>query len=173
MRRMIGTGTAFVLVMWAVTAAYAQAPAGGMSIMPGQSVGAYHIGQDISVLVSALGPINEADDIPGSQYTGYYWPLKRIGAIADKQTNKIVALIVQLDENYRTDKGVSAGTELDALRAAYGQEDSVDSTDDDDTLVYDNLGIAFAVDKAGALSSRVSAIWVFGSGQYKSIFDQQ
>ena len=67
---------------------------------------------------------------------------------------------------------MSAGTDMDSVRSAYGKEDRVDSHEDDDTLVYDTLGVAFLVDKDGALGSRVSAIFVFASGQYKNIFQQ-
>ena len=168
-RRFAGAGVTLLLVVWAATAAFAQNTS---SIQPGQAVGTWRLGQDVTQLVTTLGPIHSEDDIPGSSLTGYYWPLKRIGAIADKTTKKIVALVVSLDEGYRTDKGVSAGTDLDAVRTAYGHEDSVDSHQDDDTLVYDTLGVAFVVDKSGALGSRVSVIFVFGSGQYKNIFEQ-
>jgi hypothetical protein len=190
-RQLVGAGAALWFVVWAATAAFAQgtpsapaqtapnAPAqtapnasGSGAIEPGQAVGNYRLGQDVTQLVTTLGPIHSEDDIPGSTLTGYYWPLKRIGAIADKNTKKIVALVVSLDEGYRTDKGVSAGTDMDTVRTAYGHEDSVDSHEDDDTLVYDSLGVAFVVDKSGALGSRVSVIFVFGSGQYKKIFQQ-
>jgi hypothetical protein len=174
-QRIIGTGVTLLLVMWIGTAALAQgAPAAGSgaAILPGQAIGTFHLGQDVTQVVTTLGPIHSEDDIPGSSLTGYYWPLKRIGAIADKTTNKVVALIVSLDDGYRTDKGVSAGTDMDSVRSAYGKEDRVDSHEDDDTLVYDTLGVAFLVDKDGALGSRVSAIFVFASGQYKNIFEQ-
>jgi len=174
-RRIIGTGVMLLFVAWAGTAALAQGTAAAGTtgaISPGQAIGSFHLGQDVTQVVTSLGPIHSEDDIPGSSLTGYYWPLKRIGAIADKTTNKVVALIVSLDDGYRTDKGVSAGTDMDAVRRAYGKEDSVDSHEDDDTLVYDTLGVAFLVDKSGALGSRVSAIFVFGSGQYKNIFEQ-
>jgi len=175
MQRIIGTSAALLLVMWVGTAALAQGtPAAGATtpILPGQAVGAFHLGQNVSEVVTTLGPLHSEDDLPGSSLTAYYWPLKRIGAIADQSTNKVVALIVSLDEGYRTDKGVGAGTDMDAVRSAYGHEDSVDSHEDDDTLVYNTLGVAFLVDKSGALGSRVSAIFVFGSGQYKNIFEQ-
>jgi len=174
-RRIIGTGVMLLFVAWAGTAALAQGTAAAGTtgaISPGQAIGSFHLGQDVTQVVTSLGPIHSEDDIPGSSLTGYYWPLKRIGAIADKTTNKVVALIVSLDDGYRTDKGVGAGTDMDAVRSAYGKEDSVDSHEDDDTLVYDTLGVAFLVDKSGALGSRVSAIFVFGSGQYKTIFEQ-
>src|SRR5580658_6448415 len=112
-QRIMGACITLLLVMWGGTAALAQgAPAAGAgaAILPGQAIGTFHIGQDVTQVVTALSPIHSEDDIPGSSLTGYYWPLKRIGAIADKTTNKVVALIVSLDDGYRTDKGVTAGT---------------------------------------------------------------
>jgi len=169
MRRFIGPGLGLITVAFLVTGVSAQS----LSIVPGQSIGSFRIGQDLPGVLDALGPLHSRDEFPGRPFTGYYWPLKRIAVIVNKTTQKVAALGVQLDDTYRTDKGVGAGTEMDAVRSAYGTEDGVDSHEDDDTLVYDKLGVAFVVDKSGALGSRVSFILIFGAGHYQDIFKAQ
>jgi hypothetical protein len=173
MRRLFGVALALLMVVAGGAGAYAQGSPTASPISPGQSVGGFRLGENVTDMVTSLGPIHSEDDIPGSNLTAYFWPLKRLGAIADKNSSKVVALVVSLDDGYRTDKGVAAGTEMDSVRTAYGHEDSVDSHEDDDTLVYDQIGVAFLVDKSGALGSRVSAIFVFNPGQYKTIFQQE
>lgn len=170
MRWLIGAGLAVLLAVGVlVTGAAAQST----PVVPGQSIGGFRLGQDISPIVDSLGPLHSEDDLPGAALTGYYWPLKRIGAIVDKDSHKVVGLVVSLDDTYTTDKGVAAGSEMEQVRTAYGAEDSVENHQDDETLVYDKLGVAFVVDKAGALGSRVSVIFVFGSGHYHEIFRDQ
>lgn len=169
MRRFIGVTLALFVVVATVTAAGAQ----GGPVVPGESVGDFHLGADVSTIVSALGPLHSEDDLPGDALAGYYWPLKRIGAIADKTSHKIVALAISLDDSYRTSKGVAVGTEMDAVRAAYGVEDETADHQDDETLIYNKLGVAFVVDKSGALGSHVSVVFVFDSGHYHDIFQEQ
>jgi len=160
-------------VFFAVGALVTGAAAQGMPVIPGLSIGGLRLGQDAPPIVNTLGPLHSEDDLPGNTLTGYYWPLKRIGVIADKTSHKVVGLVVSLDEMFTTDKGVGAGSEMERVRTAYGPEDSVESHQDDQTLVYDKLGVAFVVDKAGALGSRVSVIFVFGPGHYHEIFTDQ
>jgi len=169
MRRIIGFGMAFTLVTVLTVAASAQ----DLSIMLGQGIGDLQIGQDLESVLTALGPLHSQDDLPGGAYRGYYWPLKRIGVIADKESKKIVALAVSYDEEYRTEKGIAAGADMDTIRVAYGQEEDVESHQEDDTLIYDKLGVAFVVDKSGALGGRISVIFVFGQGRYHDIFTEQ
>jgi len=172
MRRLIGVAVAVLVMLGGSTAGSIRSAAAEPAIVPGSAIGTFRLGENVSDLVSALGPIHSEDDIPGSSLSGYYWPLKRIGAIADKSSNKVVALVVSLDDGYQTEKGVGAGAEMNTVRTAYGAEDSIDSHEDDDTLVYDKMGVAFVVDKSGALGSRVSVVFVFNPGQYKTIFQQ-
>jgi hypothetical protein len=169
MRRLIRVS----LVPLVIAAIVATAGAQGTSVIPGQSVGDFHLGADVSAIVGALGPLHSQDDLPGDTFAGYYWPLKRIGAIADKGSHKVVALAISLDDSYRTNKGVSAGTEMDAVRAAYGAEDETADHQDDETLIYNKLGVAFVIDKSGALGSHVSVIFVFDPGHYHDIFKEQ
>ena len=55
MQRIIGTGVTLLLVMWIGTAALAQgAPAAGAgaAILPGQAIGTFHLGQDVTQVVT-------------------------------------------------------------------------------------------------------------------------
>lgn len=168
MRRLVGSSVAVLFIGAMVTVAAAQ----GAPIIPGHSIGGFQLGQDVGNVLNNLGPLHSQDDLPGNALTGYYWPLKRLGAIADKETHKVVALVVSLDDSYATEKGVAAGTEMETVRTAYGPEDTVDNHQDDQTLVYDKIGVAFVVDKSGALGSRVSVIFVFDPGHYHQIFKE-
>ena len=152
----------------AVLSATASAQAAG--IVPGQGIGTYRIGEDATPIVTTLGPLHSEDDLAGGSYRGYFWPLKRIGVIVNTQTKRVAAVALSLDDTLQTEKGVTVGTEMDQIRAAYGREESVDSHEDDDTLVYNNLGVAFVVDKSGALGGRISVIFVFRQGDYNHIF---
>jgi hypothetical protein len=166
MRRLSGLALALVGVVALATAGAAQ----GSLVVPGRGIGDYQLGQALDPMVSALGPLHSANDLPSGTMTGYYWPLKRIGVIADNNSKRVIALVVSLDDTYKTDRGVAVGADINAFRTAYGNEDRVDQHQDDDTYVYDKLGIAFVVDNGGALDRRVSLIYVFAPGQYTSIF---
>lgn len=162
--------TSYALALTAVVAMATAAAAQGSSVIPGKAIGDYQLGQVLDPLVSTLGPLHSSDDLPSGTMTGYYWPLKRIGIIADKDTKKVVALVVSLDDSYKTDRGIAIGSDIGAFRGAYGKEDSIDEHQDDSTYVYDKLGIAFVVDNGGALDQRVSLMYVFPPGHYSSIF---
>lgn len=169
MRHLIG----FSLALAAVALIAATASAESAFIVPGQSIGDFQIGEDLRSVVDVLGPLHTREDLPLRPFTGYFWPLKRIGVIAERGTSRVVALAISLDEAYQTDKGIGAGTEMDSIRTAYGPEDLEESHDEDETLIYDKLGVAFVVDKSGALGSRVSLILVFEAGHYQEIFKPQ
>ena len=168
MQRVIGIVVVLAVIAGTVAAASAQ----GIGIVPGLTLGTFQIGQDLGPIITTLGPLHSEDDLPGGTFRGYYWPLKRIGVIINMQTQKVAALAISYDDTYRTEKGIMAGAEMDAIRSAYGKEESVDTHQDDETLVYDKLGVAFVVDKNGALGGRVSVIFVFNQGHYKDIFQQ-
>lgn len=166
MQRFIG----FVIVVALIAAMSTAVSAQNLGIVPGQAIGRFQIGQDLAPILTTLGPLHSEDDLPGGTFRGYYWPLKRIGVIVHLQTRKVAALAISYDDSLQTEKGVMAGSEMDAIRTAYGKEETVDTHQDDETLVYDKLGVAFVVDKNGALGGRVSVIFVFGQGHYKDIF---
>ena len=166
MRRLSSLVLALIGVAALATAGAAQAPA----LVPGKAVGDFQLGQVIDPMVSSLGPLHSSDELPTGTMMGYYWPLKRIGAIAAKDSKKIVALVVSLDDTYRTDHGVGVGSDVDALHGAYGKEDAIAQHQDGSTFIYDKLGIAFVVDTGGPLDQHVSLIYVFSPGQYHSVF---
>lgn len=166
MQRVIG----FVVVISLIAAMSAAVSAQSSGIVPGQAIGRLQLDQDLAPILTTLGPLHSEDDLPGGAFRGYYWPLKRIGVIVNLQTRKVAALAISYDDSIQTEKGIMAGTDMDAIRTAYGKEESVDSHQEDDTLVYDKLGVAFVVDKGGALGGRVSVIFVFGQGHYRDIF---
>lgn len=168
MQRVAGV-LAFIIAV-AVVGPPAQAQNGTMGIVPGQTLGRFRIGQDVTQVITTLGPLHQQDDFPGGSLRGYYWPLRRIAVIVNKDTQKVAALGISYDDTYQTEKGVTAGSQLETIRQAYGQEESIDNHQDDDTFVYDKLGVAFVVDKNGALGGRVSVIFIFTQGQYKDIF---
>ena len=162
--------SSYVLALVGVVALASAGAAQGSAVVPGKAVGDYQLGQAIDPMMSLLGPLHSSDDLPAGTMIGYYWPLKRIGVIAEKQSKRIVALVVSLDDTYRTDRGVAIGADVGAFHSAYGKEDALDEHQEDQTFVYDKLGIAFVVDQGGALDQRVSLIYVFPPGQYHSIF---
>jgi hypothetical protein len=162
--------TSWVLALVGVVALATAGAAQGSAVIPGKAIGDYQLGQTLDPMMSSLGPLHSSDDLPSGNMTGYYWPLKRIGAIAVKDSGRIIALVVSLDDSYKTDSGVGIGSDVDALHSAYGKEDTVAQHQQDTTYVYDRLGIAFVVDEGGALDQRVSLMYIFPPGQYKSIF---
>lgn len=162
--------SSYVLALVGVVALATVGAAQGSAVIPGKAVGDYQLGQALDPIMSALGPLHSKDDLPAGTMTGYYWPLKRIGAIAEKDSGKVVALVVSLDDNFKTDRGVGIGADMGSVQQSYGKPDSVAQHEDDQTLVYDKLGIAFVVDQGGPLDQRVSVMYVFSPGQYGSIF---
>jgi len=93
-----------------------------------------------------------------------------MGVVANKTTNRVVALAITLDDAYVTDKGITVGVTAEAVRDAYGPEDALSPGHSLDTLVYDASGIAFDIDRTGPLEGRVSGIFVFLPGQSQEIF---
>jgi hypothetical protein len=161
--------TLLALVLGGVGPA-AGAAAQGHLILPGHSIGGFSLGRDLTDLLLSLGPLYEGQDLPNDNFTGYFWPLRRMGVVADKTTNGVVALAITLDDAYVTDKGLTVGATVDAVRGAYGPEDALSPGQSLDTLVYDALGIAFDIDHTGALEGRVSGIFVFLPGHGHELF---
>ncbi len=167
MRLVIGGA---ILLTIAVVPPFARAQGG--TIVPGESIGSVRLGQNIAAAIQDLGLLHSRNDLPRN-LTAYYWPLKRIGAIASQTTHRILALGASLDDSYRTDKDIAAGTEALTVRVAYGPEEILEDRAGDQTLIYDKRGVAFVVDKSGALSGRVSVIFIFVPGRYHEIFQVQ
>src|SRR5579871_2231 len=168
---MLLAGLSMATMAWGQGTPTAAPQGAGGGIVPGQAIGTFQLGEDVGQAVSTLGPVHSEDAV-GKALKVEYWPLRRIGTVTDASTNKIIAIVVSMDDGYRTDKGIGAGAALDAIHSAYGTEDTTDSGQDHNVLVYDKLGIAFAVDTSGPLLGRVSEVYVFGPGQYAKIFRQ-
>lgn len=144
----------------------------GSTIVAGQSAAGIRIGGTVDDAAAALGTFYEKADTKSGKFTAYAWALRPVLALTDKESGKIVFVIVVNTDTYRTDRGsLTGGSERAAVEAAYGREFTTDEEGASVTLIYNALGIAFDVDKAGVLQGRVSQISVFVPGQWKAIVD--
>ncbi len=146
------------------------APAGaqiGASIIPGQAVGPIKIGGQVSEAVTMLGDL--VDKTERGSYVLYDWPLKPLLVIAEKDSGKIVLVLIQLSDTYLTEHAITGGSDRVAVEKTYGKEFTTDENQRSTTLVYDGLGIAFDIGKLGVMSERVTSIFVFLPGQWKKI----
>jgi hypothetical protein len=139
-------------------------------IVPGRSIGELSLGQGLTSLFTTWGPLYGTEDLSNDKFAGYYWPLRRVGAVASRESNKIVALAISLDDAYLTESGIGAGVTLDAVRRTYGREETVNPGPSGELLIYDALGMAFTVGATGTLHSRVSSVFVFMPGHSREIF---
>lgn len=144
----------------------------GTTIVAGQAAAGARIGGSVEEAASALGTFYEKADTKSGKYTAYAWALRPVLALTDKESGKIVFIIVVNTDSYRTDRGsITGGTERASVESAYGREFTTDEEGSSVTLIYDALGIAFDIDKAGPLQGRVSQISVFTPGRWKAIID--
>jgi hypothetical protein len=144
----------------------------GTSIVAGQSAAGVRLGGTADEAVSALGALYQKADTKSGKYTAYAWALRPVLALTDKESGRIVFVIVVNTDTYRTDRGsITGGTERTSVESAYGREFTTDEEGSSVTLIYDALGIAFDIDKAGPLQGRVSQISVFTPGRWKAIID--
>ena len=161
----------FLIVMLALVVAVpvaGQAP--GTTIVAGQAAAGIRLGGNVTDAVSALGSFYEKADTKSGKYTAYAWALRPVLLLSDKESGRIVLIIVVNTDSYRTDRGgITGGAERATVESAYGREFTTDEEGSSVTLIYDALGIAFDIDRAGALQGRVSQISVFTPGQWKTI----
>ncbi|HYM69717.1 MAG TPA: hypothetical protein VEZ44_08995 [bacterium] len=139
------------------------------SIVPGRSIGVFHIGDPIETVTEVLGPASPPALLPQAMLS-YYWPSRHLGVMVDVVTRKIVALAGSADVDYRTAKGVGIGSGADEVQSAFGRTPGIDNGDGTTVFVYDRVGVAFVVARAVSLRDRVSTIWVFSPGGYHQIF---
>jgi hypothetical protein len=140
----------------------------GAAIVAGQSAAGIRIGSSVDDAIAVLGKMYDKDDI--DKYAIYDWPLKPFLVIAEKEASKVVLILVQLNDSYKTDKGdISAGSDQASVEAVYGKEFTPDEDSRSLTMIYDALGIAFDIGKSGVMSGRVSRIIIFVPGQWKQI----
>jgi hypothetical protein len=156
-----------------VVVALAGVPASAQTssvIVAGQSAGGIRVGGQVDEAIRLLGDLYDRSD--RDKYSIYDWPLRPFLLIAEKDSGKIVFVLVQLSDAYRTDKGsLTGGSERAAVEAAYGSEFTADEDQRSITLIYDSLGIAFDIGKFGVMRGRVMAIMVFVPGQWKQIVE--
>jgi hypothetical protein len=139
----------------------------GAAVVAGQSAGGISLGTDVNDAMGLLGSVVNRSE--REKYTLYDWPFKPFLVIAEKESGKVVLVLIQLSEQYKTDKGgITGGTDKALVEDSYGKEFF---TDEGRTLtmIYDPLGIAFDIGKSGVLSGKVMSIIVFVPGQWKAI----
>lgn len=139
----------------------------GSNIVPGQEVAGIRLGGPVNEAIAMLGDL--VDKTERGSYVLYDWPLRPLLVIAEKSSGKIVLVLVQLTDAYRTEHAITAGSDRQAVEKAYGKEFISDENQRSTTLVYDGLGIAFDIGKLGVMSDRVTSIFVFLPGQWKKI----
>ena len=140
----------------------------GTTVVAGQSAAGVRLGVQINDALAILGPVNDKTD--REKYSLYDWPLKPFLVVAEKESGKVVLVLIQLSDAYKTDKGgLSAGSDRELVEATYGKEYATDEDQRTITMVYDAQGIAFDVGKSGVLTGRVMSIIVFMPGQWKAI----
>jgi hypothetical protein len=163
-------GFILVILLALVLAGPVAGQTAGATIVAGQSAAGVRIGGTVDEAVSALGTFYEKADTKSGKYTAHAWALRPVLLLADKESGKIVFIIVVNTDSYRTDKGsITGGSERAAVESAYGREFTTDEEGGSVTIIYDPMGIAFDIDKAGVLQGRVSQISIFTPGQWKTI----
>ncbi len=138
-------------------------------IVPGQSIGPFRVGANVNDAVPLLGPLVNKTDSRTRKYTLYQWPLRPFFIVADRETSRIVMITVQFSDAYQTDKGITAGSERQAVEAAYGQAFLTEDDPGSVALIYNALGMTLEVGKIGAMAGRVVAITVFPPTQWRQI----
>ncbi len=140
----------------------------GSHIIAGQAAGGVRVGGTVADAIGVLGSVYDRSD--RDKFTVLDWPLKPFLLIAEKESTKIVLVLIQLSDAYKTDKGgVTAGTERSMVEEIYGKEFATDEDQRTFTLIYDPQGIAFDIGKSGVMSGKVMSIIIFAPGQWKTI----
>lgn len=139
------------------------------TVVAGQAVAGIRIGGNVTDAISALGALFEKQDTDSGKYTIYDWPLRPLLVIAEKDSGRVVLVLIAFTDLYRTDRGITGGSERPAVESAYGREFASTESQSSIRLVYDSLGIAFDIAKAGVMSGRVVQIFVFMPGLWKQI----
>lgn len=152
----------------ALLAAPASAQTSG-TIVAGQSVAGVRIGSNANDAISVFGNLVDQGDSRSGKYVIYNWPLRPVLLVAEKESSRIVFVVVSSTDSFRTDRGVTGGSERAAVEAAYGRDFTVDDDQSSTTLIYDAQGIAFDIGKRGVMDGRVVSIFIFVPGQWKQI----
>ena len=143
----------------------------GSSIVAGKVAGEIQLGASVGDVIATLGGLYESEDSESGKYTLYDWPLKPFAVAVDKESGHVVLVLVGFTDAFHTDKGIAGGSERQAVESAYGKEYTSSEGNRSTRLIYDDLGIAFDLGRSGALSSKVTQIFIFVPGQWKAIMD--
>lgn len=140
------------------------------AISAGQHIAGVRVGGNVSDAVATFGNLYNQADTRSGKHTVYDWPLRPFALLAEKESGRIVLIVVSFTDTYRTDRGgITGGAERTAVESAYGREFTTDEDQASVTLIYDGQGIAFEIGKVGVMSGRVIQIVVFTPGQWKAI----
>lgn len=164
MRRIVVLASALTLLLLATVGAQTNT-----TIVAGQSVAGIRIGGNVNDAIAALGSLFDREDTGSGKFSVYDWPLRPFIVIAEKESGRVVLVSVSLTDQFRTDKGVTGGSERQAVETAYGREFEAADAQAATRIIYDGQGIAFFVGKFGVMSGRVMQILVFAPGQWKVI----
>ncbi len=137
------------------------------NIVPGQGVGGIRLGGTVTDALTVLGEL--VDKSERGSYVIYDWPLRPLLLIAEKESGRVVLVLIQLSDAYRTEHAITAGSDRSAVEKAYGKGSFSDENQRSTTIIYDELGIAFDIGKLGVMQDRVTSIFVFMPGQWKKI----
>src|SRR5947208_16748914 len=91
----------------------------GSNIIAGQSAGVLRIGTSVSDVIAALGSLYESEDSESGKYTLYDWPLKPFAVAVDKESNRVVLVLVGFSDVFSTDKGFAGRSEVAAVETGY------------------------------------------------------
>jgi hypothetical protein len=139
-----------------------------MAVVAGQAAGGIRVGGDVNDAMGILGPVLNRSE--RDKYAVYDWPFNPFLVVAEKENGKVVLVLIQLSDLYKTDKGsLTGGSERALVETTYGKEFTTDENQRTQTMVYDAQGIAFDIGKSGVLSGKVMSIIVFVPNQWKAI----
>lgn len=164
MRQIAVLTSAVVLLLLATAGAQTNT-----TIVAGQSVAGIRIGGNVNDAIAALGSMFDREETGSGKYTVYDWPLRPFLVIAEKESGRVVLVSISLADQFRTDKGIAAGSERQVVETAYGREFEATDAQAATRLIYDAQGITFFVGKFGVMNGRVMQILVFAPGQWKAI----
>src|SRR5574341_1089301 len=92
----------------------------GSTVVAGQAAAGVKVGAHINDALIVLGPVNDKTD--RAKYSVYDWPLKPFLVVAEKESGKVVLVLIQLRDAYKTYKGgLTGGSDRQRVEAAYAE----------------------------------------------------
>ena len=133
-------------------------------ITPQVGIGSVVVGAPLEVVKALFGPEDRA--APSGAYTQYTWRTQGKGLLLVWTLNaRVVAVGVQQDARYTTDKGVRTGDNDEKVREVMGTPSGVDHASDSrgrrfDVLRYDGIQFVVPRDPVDGVVSQVLQIVV-------------